>query len=203
MLSKDVLFDSPFGIVKIWEPERQFSHPNGGAIQSMPVTIKAVIVESWAGGWSPGEVVRMKPFELRLRGFHIEDAMKTIPPDEDDGGMAILHDLLQEEKHEKRDELLSRYILKLHDREMDRRAALFRTRQVALICTPHIPDERARELFREVWDAVEPEDTPVLRTKDLLFIARKEIAELKSEIARLKTITRTFVLAMEGDDADI
>jgi len=197
MLSKDVLFDSPFGIVKIWEPERQFSHPNGGAIQSMPVTIKAVIVESWAGGWSPGEVVRMKPFELRLRGFRMKEAMKEIS-DGEDGGMAILHDLLQGVNYGKREKLLSRYILKLHDREMDRRAALFRTRQVALICTPHIPDERARELFREVWDAVEPEDAPVPRIKDLLFIAQKEIAELKSERARLRTILQVAVKKLDA-----
>jgi len=197
MLRKDVLFDSRFGIVKVWDPETQFLSPVNNA--PMPAVIKVVVVEPWAGRNLRGQVVQVRPFELRLRGFHMEDAIKTIPPDENDGGMAILHDLLQEEKHEKRDELLSQYILKLRDREMNRRAALLRTRRVASICRPvPIRDEHAQELFWSVWDAVEPEDAPVPRMKDLLYIAQMEIAELKSERVRLRTTLQAAVTQLDA-----
>lgn len=194
MLRKDVLFDSPYGIVKIWDPERQFSSLTN--CSSAAPFVKVVVVAPRAGGWLRGEVIRVRPFELRLRGFHTKDVVATIS-DEEDGCVAILHDLFQEANKIERDELLSRYIHKLHDRRMDKEAALLRTRQIALICSPPISDTRAWDLFREVWDAGEPEDVPVPRMKDLLYIAQREIAELKSEIARLQAITQ----AAETDKA--
>jgi len=50
----------------------------------------------------------------------------------------------------------------------------------------------------EVWDAVEPEDAPVPRIKDLLFIAQKEIAELKGERARLRATLQTAVMELDA-----
>jgi hypothetical protein len=198
MNRKDVLFDSPYGIVKIWNPERQFpASAGGGVVSPMPVIIKAVIVESRVKGWSPDDVVLVRSFELRLRGFHMKDAVETIS-DKGDGSVAILHDLFQEANKAERDELLSRYIHKLRDRKMDKEAALLRTRQIALICSPPISDTRAWGLFREVWDAVEPEDAPVPRMKDLLYIAQKEIAELKSERARLRTTLQAAVMKLDA-----
>jgi len=78
MSRKDMLFDSPFGVVKIWEPERQFSPATGSSAAPF---IKVVVVEPWTGGNVQREVVQARPFELRLRGFCTKGSEVVKPED--------------------------------------------------------------------------------------------------------------------------
>jgi len=155
-----------------------------------------VVVEPWTGGNVQGQVIRVRPFELRLRGFRVKEGVENLSGLEKEANM-ILHDLFQEANEAERNEFLSRYILSLRQRGIRRGTALLRTREVASICSPPISDEHAKKLFREMWDAIEPKDPPVPRMKDLLYIAQKEIAELKDERARLRTALQEAIKLLD------
>lgn len=72
MIRKDLLFDSPIGIVKIWNPERQFELGSWNA-RCDGLRLKVVVVQPSTGEYSKDDVAVAKLYELRLRGFYHEE----------------------------------------------------------------------------------------------------------------------------------
>lgn len=183
MIREDPLYDSPIDIVGIWNPERQFElasrHP------SLPIQLKAVIVQRAPGVEDQvGDVVYVKSYELRLRGFHHEEDIGEKAPDLEEETNAILHGLFQGVNYGRREELLFRYAQNLRAQGVNREDALWRVKSAARACEPPFSEELAKKLFWRVWGGLDARTSVDNLLNPLRRIAEKSTDMLSKLLAQ-------------------